>query len=154
MHQRVAQVISMAPEQIEREILLPASPAEVWKALTEGDQVSKWFGAEVEMDAERGGRVRFHFPDGSERGAVIEAFETERLLVLRWLPFEHDSEGRTESRPSTNVRFFLKPSEGGTLLLVQESLPALSSREPTAPETGGDSDPGLGPFLLDARVRR
>ncbi|MQA99679.1 MAG: hypothetical protein GEU78_05210 [Actinobacteria bacterium] len=144
----------MAPEPIERQILLPASPAEVWKALTDGDQVSEWFGAEVEMEPRRGGRVRFRFPDGSERGAVIETFETERLFVLRWLPFAQDAEGKTEGRPSTNVRFSLKLSEGGTLLVVQESLPALSSRERSAPDAGGYSDRGLGLFHLDARVRR
>jgi uncharacterized protein YndB with AHSA1/START domain len=144
----------MVPEQIERRILLPASLAEVWKALTDGDQVSVWFGAEVEMEPRRGGRVRFRFPDGSERGAVIEAFETERLFVLRWLPFEQDAEGKTEGRPSTNVRFSLKPSEDGTLLVVQESFPALSSRKASAPDAGDYSDRGLGLFHLDARVRR
>jgi activator of Hsp90 ATPase-like protein len=66
----------MAPDQIEREVLLPASPAEVWKALTDGGQVSEWFGAKVEMEPKRGGRVRFRFPDGSERSAVIETFES------------------------------------------------------------------------------
>jgi uncharacterized protein YndB with AHSA1/START domain len=147
-------LISMAPEQIERQILLPASAAEVWEALTNGDQVSNWFGAQVEVDARRGGRVRFRFPDGSERGAVIETFETERLLVLRWLPFGQDAEGKTEGRPSTRVRFSLKPSQDGTLLVVQESLPALSPREPSIPDADGDSEPGLGLFHLDARVRQ
>ena len=144
----------MAPEQIEREVLLPASPAEVWKALTDGGQVSEWFGAEVEMEPKRGGRVRFRFPDGSERSAVIETFEIERLLFLRWLPFERDAEGKTESRPSTNVRFYLKPRHGGTLLVVRESVPAISPGESSAPDAGGNPNRASGRLVHGARARR
>jgi uncharacterized protein YndB with AHSA1/START domain len=142
------------PERIEREVLLPAALNEVWKALTDGDQVSEWFGAEVEMEPRLGGRVRFRFPDGSERGAIIEAFETKRLLVFRWLPFEQDAEGRTERRPGTNVRFSLTPTENGTLLVVQESLPPLTPGDPSASDRSGDSDQGLGRLHLDARIGR
>jgi uncharacterized protein YndB with AHSA1/START domain len=113
----------MAPELIRREVLLPASPGEVWEALTDGKQVSEWFGAEVEMESRLGGRVRFRWRDGAERGAVIEALEADRLLVLRWLPFEKDAEGKTRRRPGTQVRFTLGRREGGTLLVVQETLP-------------------------------
>jgi uncharacterized protein YndB with AHSA1/START domain len=113
----------MAPGLIKREVLLPASPAEVWDALTDGKRVSEWFGAEVEVESRLGGRVRFRWRDGGERGAVIEALETQRLLVLRWLPFEKDAEGKTRTRPSTKVRFTLEPREQGTLLAVQETLP-------------------------------
>jgi uncharacterized protein YndB with AHSA1/START domain len=112
-----------AADLIRREILLPASPDEVWEALTDGRQVSEWFGAEVEMVPRLGGRVRFRWRDGGERGAVIEAFEAERLLVLRWLPFQKDADGKTRRRPSTKVRFTLRPGEGGTQLAVQETFP-------------------------------
>jgi uncharacterized protein YndB with AHSA1/START domain len=115
----------MAPELVQREILLPATPSDVWDALTDGKRLSEWFGAEVEMEPKLGGRARVRWRDGRERGAVIEALETERLLVLRWLPFERDAEGRTRGSPSTKVRFSLSPGEGGTLLAVEETLPAL-----------------------------
>ena len=146
-------MISMS-EQIEREVLLSASPAEVWRALTDGDQVSEWFGAEVEMEPHRGGRVHFRFPDGTKRGAVIETFETERLLVLRWLPFEQNAQGRTQSRPSTNVRFSLRPSDRETLLVVQEYVPGLFSGESLASDPSGYSDRGWGRLRLRTRARR
>jgi uncharacterized protein YndB with AHSA1/START domain len=113
----------MAQELIRREVVLPASPGEVWAALTEGKQVSTWFGAEVEMASGLGGRARFRWPDGRERGAVIEAFEPELLLVLRWLPFERDPRGNTREVPSTRIRFTLGPGDGGTLLTVEETRP-------------------------------
>jgi uncharacterized protein YndB with AHSA1/START domain len=113
-----------APEVIRKEIVLPASPAEVWDALTDGKDMSRWFGAEVEMAPRLGGQVRFRWPDGVERGAVIEALETERLLVLRWLPFERDADGKARRRPGTTVRFTLGPRDEKTVLVVEETLPA------------------------------
>ena len=104
--------------------MLPASPAEVWVALTDGRDGSRWFGAEVEMAPRLGAQVRFRWPDGVEQGAVIEALETERLLVLRWLPFYRDDEGKTRRRPSTTVRFTLGPRDEGTVLVVEETLPS------------------------------
>ena len=114
----------MTPDAVAREILLPATPTEVWEALTDGSRVSEWFGAEVEMSARLGGRVRFRWGDGRERSAVIETYEPERLLVLRWLPFELDAGGKTRTRPTTTVRFTVGPREKGTLLEVQETSPS------------------------------
>jgi uncharacterized protein YndB with AHSA1/START domain len=118
--------------------VLPASPAEVWDALTDGEHVSRWFGAEVEMAPRLGGQVRFRWPDGAERGAVIEALEPERLLVLRWLPFERNAEGRTRRRPGTTVRFTLGPRGEGSLLVVEETLPSPPGEwQPDAAEPEG-----------------
>jgi uncharacterized protein YndB with AHSA1/START domain len=121
---------------IRRQIVLPASPAEVWVALTDGNHVSRWFGAEVEMAPRLGGQVRFRWPDGVERGAVIEALEPDRLLVLRWLPFYRDAEGRTRRRPGTTVRFTLGPRDEGTTLVVEETLPSPGEWPPDVVDPG------------------
>jgi uncharacterized protein YndB with AHSA1/START domain len=126
-----------APEVIRRQIQLPAAPAEVWVALTDADDVSRWFGAEVEMSPRLGGQVRFRWPDGVERGAVIEALETDRLLVLRWLPFYRDAEGRTRRRLATTVRFTLGPRNDGTMLVVEETLPTPAEWPLDAVDPGG-----------------
>jgi uncharacterized protein YndB with AHSA1/START domain len=126
-----------APEVIRREVVLPASPAEVWVALTDGEDVSRWFGAEVEMVPRLGVQVRFRWPNGVERGAVIEALEPERLLVLRWLPFYRDAEGRTRRRPGTTVRFTLGPCDEGTVLVVEETLAIPREWRPDAIDPGG-----------------
>jgi uncharacterized protein YndB with AHSA1/START domain len=122
---------------IRREIVLPASPAEVWDALTDGKHVSRWFGAEVEMAPRLGGQVRFRWPDGVERGAVIEALETERLLVLRWLPFYRDAGGKTRRRAGTTVRFTLGPRDEKTVLVVEETLPIPGEWPPDEVDPGG-----------------
>jgi uncharacterized protein YndB with AHSA1/START domain len=129
----------MAHELIRREVELPASPREVWEALIDGKRVSTWFGAEVEMTSGLGGRARFHWPDGRERGAVIEAFEPEQLLILRWLPFERDAGSTTREVPGTRIRFTLGRREGGTLLTVEETLPSLRGEPSTFDAVGPPS---------------
>src|SRR6266700_5900000 len=76
-----------APTHVRREVELAAPAAEVWASLTEPERLGSWFGAEVEMDPRRGGGLKFRWPSGMERAAVLEDIEPDRLLSFRWLPF-------------------------------------------------------------------
>ena len=70
--------------QVEREIVFPESPAELWEALTEPERLEEWFATEVELDPRPGGAGTFRWGDGEERHATVrEAREAERL-VLDW----------------------------------------------------------------------
>jgi uncharacterized protein YndB with AHSA1/START domain len=106
--------------QIEREMVTPAPAAEVWAALTRAERLSEWFGAAVEIDVRPGGRAMFRWDDGRTRGAVVEVIVPRRLLVMRWLPVEHDPAGRPFRVPSSRVRFELRPHAEGTLVRVSE----------------------------------
>jgi uncharacterized protein YndB with AHSA1/START domain len=97
--------------QVEREIVFPESPGEVWEALTEPERLEEWFATEVELDAQPGGAGVFRWGDGDERRATVrEASEAERL-VLDW----DDDGGR--------VVLELDEVDGGTRLRVVESTP-------------------------------
>jgi uncharacterized protein YndB with AHSA1/START domain len=116
-------------DAIEREVTLPATPREVWPALTEPRELSAWFGAAVELDVRPGGRAVFRWPDGSERPAVVEAVEAERRLCFRWLPFQRTAAGETTALPATRVEITLDAVPGGTRVRVVEREPfALRSR--------------------------
>ncbi|HVA30175.1 MAG TPA: SRPBCC domain-containing protein [Gaiellaceae bacterium] len=70
--------------QVEREIVFPESPAELWEALTEPERLEEWFATEAELDLRPGGAGTFRWGDGEERRATVrEAREAERL-VLDW----------------------------------------------------------------------
>src|SRR5262249_56548516 len=101
-------------ETIDRAVTVAASPAEVWPALIRSSEISAWFGAEVELDARPGGRGLFRWPDGSERGAVIETVERERRLAFRWLPFQRTADGHAVPVPSTRGQIHLDAAAGGT----------------------------------------
>ena len=97
--------------QVEREIVFPESPDEVWAALTEPERLEEWFATEVSLDARPGGEGVFRWGDGDERRATVrEASEGERL-VLDW----EDGGGE--------VVLELEEVDGGTRLRVVESTP-------------------------------
>ena len=101
--------------QVERDIVFPASPAEVWKALTEPERLEEWFATEAELDPRPGGEGVFRWGDGEERRAVVREAEPEERLVLDW----EDGGGE--------VVLELEEVEGGTLLHVVETSPDWST---------------------------
>jgi uncharacterized protein YndB with AHSA1/START domain len=97
--------------QVEREIVFPASPAEVWEALTEPERLEEWFATEVELDPRPGGEATFRWGNGEERRATVREADAGERLVLDW-----DDDGG-------EVVLELEEVEGGTLLHVVESSP-------------------------------
>jgi uncharacterized protein YndB with AHSA1/START domain len=100
--------------EIEREILFPASPEEVWEALTEPSRLGEWFANDVELDPTPGGAGVFRWDDGDERRAVVREAEPGERLVLDW-----EDDGA--------VVLELEEVEGGTRLHVIETAPDWST---------------------------
>jgi uncharacterized protein YndB with AHSA1/START domain len=46
-------------DRIERQMTLPAAREEVWAAITDPEQISKWFGTETELELRAGGEGVF-----------------------------------------------------------------------------------------------
>jgi uncharacterized protein YndB with AHSA1/START domain len=109
-----------AVNRVERRVDLPAPPGEVWAALSEGPRLSAWFGAEISLDARPGGRATFRWPDGRERGAVVEVADVGRRLTFRWLPFERWPDGRTVVVGPGRVELDVEQVGRGTRLTVSE----------------------------------
>ena len=112
---------------IEREITVPATPSEVWPAVTHSDEISAWFGAEAEIHAQPGGRGTFRWPDGRSHHILVEEVEPECRLAFRWLPFERTAAGEIRPVPSTRVEITLDEVADGTRVRVVERE-AFSSR--------------------------
>jgi uncharacterized protein YndB with AHSA1/START domain len=99
---------------IRREIVLPASQEDVWVALTRSEELSAWFGADVDIDPRPRGVVTARHRDGTtHRGTVVAASAPYRLVVV-WEP------GTDEVRGS-RLEFTLEPVADGTLLTVIEA---------------------------------
>src|SRR5262249_44567154 len=110
-------------ETVEREVTVAAPAGEVWPALTPSAGVSAWFGANVTLDAQPGGRGVFRWPDGTERHVVVETVEPARRLSFRWLPFKRTAAGTMVTLPSTRVEITLEEVPEGTRVRVIEREP-------------------------------
>src|SRR5262249_58291188 len=102
----------MPGEQInvEREIVVPEEPAEVWESLTDPERLEEWFATDVELDARPGGEGVFRWGDGDERHATVREIQQEERLVLEWAD-------------GGEVVLELEPVEAGTLVRVAETSP-------------------------------
>jgi len=136
--------------EVEREIVVPESPTEVWEALTEPERLEEWFASEVELDARPGGEGVFRWGDGDERRAVVRELEEGERLVLDW-----DDGG--------SVVVELRPVVEGTRVHVVESSPefalalelralALAASAAKPPTLGGKTAPPEAALACTARA--
>ena len=99
---------------VEREVVFPAGPDEVWEALTDSDRLEEWFATEAELDPTPGGEGVFRWGDGEERRAVVREAEPEERLVLDW-------------EDGGEVVIELEEVDGGTRLHVVETSPEFAA---------------------------
>jgi uncharacterized protein YndB with AHSA1/START domain len=100
-------------ELVRREAVLPAQPAEVWRALTDPAALADWFGAETLIDARPRGRAVERRADGTTReGTVISVLPNARL-VIAW--------DETETLPRTRLEVVLEPDSEGTRITIVET---------------------------------
>jgi uncharacterized protein YndB with AHSA1/START domain len=107
---------------IERELELPASPAEVWQALTDPAWLSAWLADEVALELWPGGDARFQIGDRVRTGWVEEVTAPPRdpgdggagPLAFWWAE---------DQEPASRVELALTATEHGTRLRVVETRP-------------------------------
>lgn len=127
---------------------IKASPAKVWAAITQPDQMIQWWGPDAgptlraDVDVRPGGRfsVVFRLINGDEHNptGIYRQVIPEQKLTFTW-----DLPGERESL----VTFLLKPIDGGTeLTLLHEHLPDDAERESHEQGWSGLLDK-LPPFL-------
>ena len=107
-------------DTVEREVVLPASPEEVWPAVSQSEQISAWFGADAQLDLRPGGRGIFRWCDGTERSVLLEEVEPPHRLSFRWLPFQRTGANDIVTLPSTRVEITLEEVPEGTRVRVLE----------------------------------
>ncbi len=77
----------MADEELRKEIVVEASPAVVFKALTDEEELVEWMPTGAKMDARVGGEYEFkyYWPerniDSTARGKVLELIPNKKLIV-------------------------------------------------------------------------
>ena len=115
---------------IERQVVVPAGPEQVWEALTDPARTEAWLGGRIDWDLEAGSVLRFVSDEGAVREGRIEEIDPGRYLRFAWWPAgEPAPAGPSEpgEEPPSEVQYVLEPEGDGTLLTVRELTPAASA---------------------------
>jgi uncharacterized protein YndB with AHSA1/START domain len=113
-------------DRIEKDVVIKAPRARVWRALTDAGEFGTWFGAALEAKSFAPGatvRGKITIP-GYEHVTLelaVERVEPERILSWRWHPYAIDPKVDYSGEPTTLVLFELRDVPEGTLLKVVES---------------------------------
>ncbi len=112
-------------DQIRKTIEIKAPPARVWRALTNYQEFSAWFGLDLESPfvAGQATRGRKMHPDHGPLTLelVVQTMEPERLFSYHWHPDVADPRADFSRERPTLVEFRLEPIATGTRLTVTES---------------------------------
>lgn len=122
-------------ERIERELLVEATPQEVWEVVLGPG----WLAEEVEFELRPGGEATFRSGD-EQRSGWIEEVVDARKLTFWWA---------LDDEPATRVELTLRPEDGATRVSVSETRP-LEVLDLVALPLPGHSGPLHGPALVAA----
>jgi uncharacterized protein YndB with AHSA1/START domain len=108
---------------VRRTIEIAASVDAVWRAITEPELISQWFGEARFDGGGAGAEGTLSWPDHGAVPVRIESIDAPRSIVYRWT--NHDGGGarpeRVDEARSTVFEFTLAPTESGTILTVVET---------------------------------
>jgi uncharacterized protein YndB with AHSA1/START domain len=126
----------MSTDRIEKQILLKAPLARVWRALSDSKEFGSWFGMRFDGPFAPGTRMRGVIVPTAVNAEVagaqkkyeetpfeimIEQMEHERLFSFRWHPGAVDPAIDYSHEPTTLVAFALEQVSGGVMLTLTES---------------------------------
>jgi uncharacterized protein YndB with AHSA1/START domain len=114
---------SVSPtDRIEKQIVLKATRARVWRALADSREFGAWFRVALEGEFAEGatirGRITYPGYEHVMMEMQIERMEPERYFAYRWHPY---SPNPTPADPATLVEFRLEDAPDGTRLTIVES---------------------------------
>ena len=117
--------MSSATDRIEKQIVLRAPRARVWRALSDAGEFGRWFGVRLEgqfkAGAEISGALTIKGLENIRFALTVETMEPERRFSWRWHPAAIKPDVDYSQEPTTLVAFELQDAPGGTLLKVVES---------------------------------
>ena len=113
-------------DRIERQIVINAPRAKVWRAIADKTQFGTWFRVQFPPGAFAAGEiVRGNITHPGYEHVVMEIevadVTPEETLSFRWHPYAIDPGVDYSTEPPTLVTFRLEDADGGTRLSVTES---------------------------------
>lgn len=111
--------------QITKQIELKVPISQVWQALTNHNQFSKWFGANITEPFVTGkvskGNITHPGYEHVIMEVVVQKIKPESYFSFTWHPYSIDPKIDYSNEPPTLIEFKLEKTAAGTLLKVTES---------------------------------
>jgi uncharacterized protein YndB with AHSA1/START domain len=132
-------------DRIEKQVVLRAPRAVVWRAIADAKEFGAWFGVKIDGAFKAGARVKGKITTpGYEHLTMelaIERVEPPALFSWRWHPYAIDPKVDYSKEAATLVEFRLEEVKEGTRLTIVESgfdqLPAARRAEAFRMNDGG-----------------
>src|SRR5437667_2980373 len=116
---------SSSTDRIEKRVVLRASRARVWRAITDAQEFGAWFRVNLEGTFAKGATIRGRITHpGYEHltmEVLVERIEPERYFSYRWHPYPIDPKKDYSVEPTTLVEFMLEEMDDGTAVTIVES---------------------------------
>ncbi|GCE08039.1 SRPBCC family protein [Dictyobacter aurantiacus] len=103
----------MDMKTIRKEKFIQATPERVFKALTEKQDLERWFVQEVDIELKPGGTIRTNWAPGMGEHGKVKEVRAPQLFSFTW-------EGAFSPTPTTLI-FELRATRDGTLLTFTHS---------------------------------
>jgi uncharacterized protein YndB with AHSA1/START domain len=126
----------MDTDRIEKRVLLQASQARVWEAISNAGQFGAWFGVAFDGPFAAGARLIGRIKptqvdpevaklqalyEGVSFEMVVDSIEPMQRFAFRWHPYAVEPGVDYAKEPMTLVEILLEAVSGGTLLTIIES---------------------------------
>jgi uncharacterized protein YndB with AHSA1/START domain len=113
------------PHQLERTLVIQASPDTVFRYFTDSDRWAAWWGAGSSIESRPGGAVVIRYPNGVRvLGEVLEIHEPERIVFT----YGYES-GKPIPPGASRVTVRLDPDARGTRLQLKHEFAEAAVRD-------------------------
>jgi uncharacterized protein YndB with AHSA1/START domain len=118
--------MNTSTDRIERKVLIKATRARVWRAVSDAAEFGDWFGVDFKGKSfvagkSIQGKITYPGYEHLTMEVLIDRVVPERLLSWRWHPAAIDATVDYSQEPTTLVVFELEEVDGGVMLSVVES---------------------------------
>jgi uncharacterized protein YndB with AHSA1/START domain len=118
--------MNTSTDRIERKVLIKATRARVWRAVSDAAEFGNWFGVDFKgktfvAGKSVQGKITYPGYEHLTMEVLIDRVVPERLLSWRWHPAAIDPAVDYSQEPTTLVVFELEEVDGGVMLSVVES---------------------------------
>jgi uncharacterized protein YndB with AHSA1/START domain len=118
--------MNTSTDRIERKVLIKATRARVWRAVSDAAEFGDWFGVDFKGKSfvagkSIQGKITYPGYEHLTMEVLIDRVVPERLLSWRWHPAAIDPTVDYSQEPTTLVVFELEEVDGGVMLSVVES---------------------------------